>query len=42
MIVPHTSVDDYINHFYSFYPDGIEGTKEECLEQIKNYETRKS
>ena len=37
MIVPNTSETDHIAHFYNFYPEGIEGTKEECLEKIKNY-----
>ena len=37
-INPNTNKSEDLNNFYSFYPDGIEGTKKECLEKIKNYE----
>jgi len=40
-IVPNINESKDLNYFYSFYPDGIEGTKEECLEKIKNYEKSK-
>ena len=41
-INPTTNEGKDLNHFYSFYPDGVEGTKEECLEIIKNYKTQKN
>jgi len=40
-ILPNTNNDEDLNDFYSFYPDGVEGTKEECLEKIKDYEKSK-
>ena len=40
-IVPHTNEAKYLNDFYSFYPNGVEGTKEECLNLIKDYGTKK-
>ena len=40
-IKPNTNEGEYLNDFYSFYPNGVEGTKEQCLEIIKDYKTKK-
>ncbi len=34
-ITPYSNEADALNAFYSKFPEGIEGTKEECLEKIK-------
>ena len=36
-IVPNTNKTDALNTFYKQYPNGIEGTQEECLNLIKDY-----
>jgi hypothetical protein len=36
-IVPFTDDAKSVNEFYNKFTEGIEGTKQECLEQIKNY-----
>lgn len=37
-ITPNTNKGNILNNFYNKYPNGIEGTKKECLILIKNYE----
>ena len=36
-IVPNTDDNKILNSFYNQFPSGIEGTKENCIEQVKDY-----
>lgn len=36
-IIPNTTDSKIINSFYTQFPNGIEDTKENCLEIIKDY-----
>jgi hypothetical protein len=37
-IVPYTNEGVILNKFYNAFNNGIQGTKEECLKQIENYD----
>lgn len=38
-IIPYSDDAEDMNEFYNVFKTGIEGTKEECLELIKDYKS---
>jgi hypothetical protein len=40
-IIPNTNEAYILNSFYNQYPEGVEGTKKECLNLIKKYKNGK-
>lgn len=40
-IIPNTNEGVILNDFYSQYPEGVEGTKKECLNLIENFKFKK-